>query len=89
MRNLHGFVLEMSAQVEAGAQGLPSIQTSAHREFLDMVKLTSECAEVTDASEVELKFRAAKILGEHHELTLRSTRFESIEHEKGADRRRS
>jgi hypothetical protein len=76
----------MAGQIEASAQRLPSVEAAAEGKFGSIGEVVGERATAINASEMSLKLRRRKILGQHGELALGSSGFKSIDHEKQVDR---
>ena len=84
--DLHLMMAQMAAKIEASAQRPPPIEAAAERKLLSVREIVGERATATDAAEMSLELWRREILGKDSELPLGSSRLESINHEKQADR---
>ena len=83
--NVHAMLAKMAPEVEARAQGLPSVEAASEGKFRSVGKVISERAAAADAAEMSLELRRREILGEDGELALGTSRFKSIDHQKNTD----
>src|SRR6266853_5695264 len=87
MRDFDLVRAQVAAEFEARAQGPPSEEAAAQRKLRSVLELSEELAAGIHAAQMQLEFGRAQILRQHGELALPTSGFESVGHQKEADRR--